>query len=79
MEAMTQGMHVIAEQTRKDTTSMKAITVVTLFFLPGTFVSVGTRQDWRHSHRSTDRDVDAHEHTDRELSTKLRWYYQRQN
>jgi hypothetical protein len=40
MKIMTQKMHAIAEKTRIDTASMKTITTVTLFFLPGTFISV---------------------------------------
>lgn len=40
MERMTREMRIIAEKTKKDTVSMKIITWVTLFFLPGTFISV---------------------------------------
>ena len=40
MESMTQRMEDIAERTEKETISMRIITVVALFFLPGTFVSV---------------------------------------
>ena len=39
---MTARMETIAEQTQKETVSMKVITVITLIFLPGTFVSVST-------------------------------------
>ncbi|KAI1623065.1 hypothetical protein EDD37DRAFT_455481 [Exophiala viscosa] len=39
METMTRRMERIAEQTQKETVSMKVITVITLIFLPGTFVS----------------------------------------
>lgn len=42
MEAMTGKMGEVAEKTRVDTASMKTITTVTLFFLPGTFISVST-------------------------------------
>ena len=37
---MTHEMKHIARQTKTETISMKIITVVTLFFLPGTFISV---------------------------------------
>jgi hypothetical protein len=40
MELMTENMHVIAKKTEVETISMRIITVVTLFFLPGTFISV---------------------------------------
>lgn len=42
MRAMTQNMHEIALQTKQETVSMRIITLVTLFFLPGTFISVGS-------------------------------------
>jgi Mg2+ and Co2+ transporter CorA len=40
MEKITVNMHEIAKKTKQETVSMKIITVVTLFFLPGTFISV---------------------------------------
>jgi hypothetical protein len=40
MESMTKQMHKIAVKTEKETVSMRIITLVTLFFLPGTFISV---------------------------------------
>lgn len=40
MEKLTEKMHTIAEETKKETISMRIITVVTLIFLPGTFVAV---------------------------------------
>lgn len=40
MEIMTREMHVIAQKTKVETVSMRIITWVTLFFLPGTFISV---------------------------------------
>jgi hypothetical protein len=40
MEQLTDSMHVIAKKTERETVSMKIITLVTLFFLPGTFISV---------------------------------------
>ena len=40
MVTMTKDMNEIARQTKIETVSMKVITVVTLFFLPGTFISV---------------------------------------
>lgn len=39
MEAMTEAMHQIAVKTKQETVSMRIITLVTLFFLPGTFIS----------------------------------------
>ena len=54
MELMTAKMHTIAVQTQKETVSMKVITVVTLFFLPGTFVSVGASLLMFQSHQLTD-------------------------
>ncbi|KAI4182603.1 MAG: hypothetical protein L6R41_005876 [Letrouitia leprolyta] len=38
---MTKDMNEIARKTKIETVSMKVITLVTLFFLPGTFISVG--------------------------------------
>ncbi|KAL8831871.1 MAG: hypothetical protein Q9191_000623 [Dirinaria sp. TL-2023a] len=40
MMSMTDDMNDIARKTKIETVSMKVITVVTLFFLPGTFISV---------------------------------------
>ena len=40
MVSMTEDMNDIARKTKIETVSMKVITVVTLFFLPGTFISV---------------------------------------
>lgn len=40
MEKMTQKMSVIAEKTEAETVSMRIITCVMLFFLPGTFMAV---------------------------------------
>ena len=40
MMTMTRDMNDIARKTKIETVSMKVITVVTLFFLPGTFISV---------------------------------------
>ena len=42
MQNMTKEMHTIAQRTKQETISMKIITLVTLFFLPGTFISVGS-------------------------------------
>ncbi|KAI4210643.1 MAG: hypothetical protein LQ351_006522 [Letrouitia transgressa] len=39
MVSMTEDMNDIARKTKIETVSMKVITVVTLFFLPGTFIS----------------------------------------
>ena len=40
MHILTKEMRWIARKTLDDTVSMKIITIVTLFFLPGTFISV---------------------------------------
>lgn len=40
MSKMTEDMNDIARKTKIETVSMKVITLVTLFFLPGTFISV---------------------------------------
>ena len=40
MMSMTEDMNDIARKTKIETVSVKVITVVTLFFLPGTFISV---------------------------------------
>ncbi|KAI1176694.1 hypothetical protein F4777DRAFT_545639 [Nemania sp. FL0916] len=40
MEEMTENMHELTAQTKKDTSSMHFITFLTLVFLPGTFVAV---------------------------------------
>lgn len=40
MESMTKSMKAVAEKTEKQTTSIHIITLVTLVFLPGTFVAV---------------------------------------
>ncbi|KAH8748009.1 hypothetical protein F5882DRAFT_90006 [Hyaloscypha sp. PMI_1271] len=39
MELMTMDMHILARKTKSETVSMRIITLVTLFFLPGTFIS----------------------------------------
>ena len=43
MEKMTKQMHEIAVRTKQETVSMKIITLITLLFLPGTFISVCLR------------------------------------
>lgn len=40
METLTNSMHEIAQKTKQETVSMRIITLVTLFFLPGTFIGV---------------------------------------
>lgn len=40
MELMTKDMSAMALATQKDTASMRIITIVTMLFLPGTFVAV---------------------------------------
>ena len=41
MANMTEDMNDIARKTKIETVSMKAITLLTMFFLPGSFISVG--------------------------------------
>ena len=41
MRRMTEDMNEVARRTKTETVSMRIITLVTLFFLPGTFISVG--------------------------------------
>ncbi|CAG8952521.1 hypothetical protein HYFRA_00009625 [Hymenoscyphus fraxineus] len=48
MEAMTEDMHTLALRTKQETVSMRIITLVTLFFLPGTFISVSHFELSRH-------------------------------
>jgi hypothetical protein len=43
MEELTLDMHHIAKKTERETVSMGIITLVTLLFLPGTFMSVSQR------------------------------------
>jgi hypothetical protein len=40
IELITKDMHSLALKTKSETVSMRIITLVTLFFLPGTFISV---------------------------------------
>jgi hypothetical protein len=40
VQHLTMDMHQIADKTKQETVSMRIITLVTLFFLPGTFVAV---------------------------------------
>jgi hypothetical protein len=40
MEAMTEEMKSLAQKTKQETVSIHIITIVTLLFLPGTFISV---------------------------------------
>ena len=42
MERVTHEMSLIARETKTETVSMRIITLVTLFFLPGTFVAVSS-------------------------------------
>ena len=44
VKLMTEAMHTIAQKTKQETVSMRIITCVTLFFLPGTFISVSLNQ-----------------------------------
>lgn len=54
MEEMTARMQEIANRTEKETVSMRVITLVTMFFLPGTFISVNTPINIVTTPKSTD-------------------------
>jgi hypothetical protein len=53
MEVMTVSMHEIAQKTKQETVSMRIITLVTLFFLPGTFIGVSKVSPSRTMNRLT--------------------------
>ena len=59
MEYITREMHIIAQKTKQETVSMRIITLVTLFFLPGTFISVCRTLS---SQKLTNGPTDAYEH-----------------
>ena len=59
MEAITHEMHIIAQKTKQETVSMRVITLVTLFFLPGTFISVRYRSSLQYA---ADKHADAYEY-----------------
>ena len=59
MEGITREMHVIAQKTKQETVSMRVITLVTLFFLPGTFISVRLLSLSQHL---ADKHADTYEH-----------------
>ncbi|KAK4544430.1 hypothetical protein LTR36_004321 [Oleoguttula mirabilis] len=54
MEEMTHEMQIIAHKTKAETVSMRIITLVTLFFLPGTFISVSPRRQHAERYYSTE-------------------------
>jgi hypothetical protein len=63
VEKMTREMHEIAVKTKQETVSMKIITLVTLFFLPGTFISVSGNPLTNSSRRCISKlplDIDEH-------------------
>jgi len=63
MEKMTAYMQRIAAKTEQETVSMRIVTYVTLFFLPGTFVSVSScRSHMDMDGPMTDFSTDGHEH-----------------
>jgi hypothetical protein len=51
MELMTKDMHIVALKTKSETVSMRIITLVTLFFLPGTFISVSGAPTKRYAYQ----------------------------
>lgn len=67
MELMTEEMHFIAVKTKEETVSMRIITWVTLFFLPGTFISVSQKIPRRLKCIVLITVADIDEHTDRSL------------
>ena len=62
MEEMTRDMHIISKQTKQEAVSMRIITLVTLFFLPGTFISVSYGRRRRQGPVDLTSLVDADEH-----------------
>lgn len=63
VEKMTREMHEIAVKTKQETVSMRIITLVTLFFLPGTFISVSGNPLTNSSRRCISKpllDIDEH-------------------
>lgn len=62
MEALTDSMHDIASKTKRETVSMRVITSVTLFFLPGTFVAVWSLNAMPNSSSNADTPSDFDEH-----------------
>jgi len=65
MEEMTRNMEKLTEKTTKETVSMKIITLVTMFFLPGTFISVRFSSSFLQWVLT--RGADAHEHRYRNI------------
>ncbi|KAH7123564.1 hypothetical protein B0J11DRAFT_435355 [Dendryphion nanum] len=57
MEVMTGEMHKIARKTQQETVSMRIITLVTLFFLPGTFISTIMSTDIVRFEQGSDKNV----------------------
>src|SRR5690242_946234 len=62
MERITQHMREIALKTEHETVFMRVITLVTLFFLPATFVSVRDDMASHPSHRWTNYFTDSNEY-----------------
>jgi hypothetical protein len=46
MEALTENMKMVSEQSQREAVIMRIITLITLIYLPATFVSVGTSSDY---------------------------------
>jgi hypothetical protein len=62
MESMTERMYEIADKTKQETVSMRIITLVTLFFLPGTFISVSSNPYLKTNRAPIDFLPDSDEH-----------------
>ncbi|MCJ1261432.1 hypothetical protein MMC22_001296 [Lobaria immixta] len=62
MFKMTEDMNDIARKTKIETVSMKVITLVTLFFLPGTFISSLMSTDVFQSHDAGPKEPSPHAH-----------------
>src|ERR1700684_4113998 len=82
METLTKEMNELAKKTKQETVSMRIITLVTLFFLPGTFISVGAclmlfaKESSLRSlpHRQiTNRIIDNHEYRYYQISESKWW------
>ncbi|KAF2116785.1 hypothetical protein BDV96DRAFT_598636 [Lophiotrema nucula] len=69
VEVLTREMHKIAQKTQQETVSMRIITLVTLFFLPGTFISTVMSTDIVHW------DTNAEGRMVRVVSLEALWVY----
>jgi hypothetical protein len=64
-------MHELAEKTKQEAVSTRIITLVTLFFLPGTFISVRCHPFWHWKYLTFN--VDFNEHRYCEMADQADW------